>query len=240
MLFIEIVSIIFVNAFANIMIFTTFVTRCYTMSKRNVVVNQGYSTDFAILCCVLSKLIMNRSFKKDVALQAIMYILCKLGGKTDMHKLSKILYFADQQHLSLYGRSITGDCYIAMQYGPVPSKVDDMLKAVRGDSFFSGTPLADKLATYFRFLNNYIIESLQDPDLDYLSESDIECLDASIEKCKDLSFCQLTDLSHNIAWSNAPKNGLMSVQDILREVGDEEGYVNYITEKIYTESNCLS
>ena len=222
------------------MIFTTFVTRCYTMSKRNVIVNQGYSTDFAILCCVLSKLIMNRSFKKDVALQAIMYILCKLGGKTDMHKLSKILYFADQQHLSLYGRSITGDCYIAMQYGPVPSKVDDMLKAVRGDSFFSGTPLADKLATYFRFLNNYIIESLQDPDLDYLSESDIECLDASIEKCKDLSFGQLTDLSHNIAWSNAPKNGLMSVQDILREVGDEEGYVNYITEKIYTESNCLS
>lgn len=222
------------------MIFTTFVTRCYTMSKRNVVVNQDCSTDFAILCYVLNTLIMNRSFKKDVALQAIMYILCKLGGKTDMHKLSKILYFADQQHLSLYGRSITGDCYIAMQYGPVPSRVDDMLKAVRGDSYFSGTPLAEMLATYFRFLNKFTIESLQDPDLDYLSESDIECLDASIEKCKDLSFGQLTDLSHNIAWSNAPKNGLMSVQDILREVGDEEGYVNYITEKIYTESNCLS
>lgn len=61
---------------------------------------------------------MNKLFKYDRAISSILYALKQLGGRTDMHKLCKILYFADQRHLSLYGRSITGDRYIAMQYGP--------------------------------------------------------------------------------------------------------------------------
>lgn len=183
---------------------------------------------------------MASMFKKDVTLQAMMYILHQLGGVTDMHKMAKILYFADQQHLSLYGRSITGDSYIAMKYGPVPSMVDDMLKAVRGDSFFSGTPLALELDAYFRFVNHYTIEAMQSPNMDYLSESDVECLDASIAKCKDLHFGQLTELSHGLAWSNAEGNRVISTEDILREVGDDESYVSYISEKILTERNCLS
>ena len=182
---------------------------------------------------------MASMFKKDVTLQAMMYILHQLGGTTDMHKMAKILYFADQQHLSAYGRSITGDSYIAMKYGPVPSMVDDMFKAVRGDSFFSGTPLAVELEAYFRFVNHYTIEALRLPDMDFLSESDIECLDASIEKCKDLSFGQLTDISHGLAWSNAEGNRVMSPEDILREAGDDESYVSYISEKILTERNYL-
>lgn len=82
---------------------------------------------------------MKQVFQYEAAVNALLFVLSELGGKSDMHKLCKILYFADQRHLSLYGRSITGDTYIAMQYGPVPSNVDDILKAVRGDSFFPGT-----------------------------------------------------------------------------------------------------
>ena len=77
---------------------------------------------------------MKSSFNKDVALQAMLYVLSKLGT-ADMHKVSKILYFADRSHLSKYARSITGDDYIKMSYGPVPSNVYDIMKAVRGDSF---------------------------------------------------------------------------------------------------------
>lgn len=178
-------------------------------------------------------------FNKDVALQAILYILSKLGGQSDMHKICKILYFADQKHLSRYSRSITGDDYIRMQYGPVPSKVDDIFKAVRGDSYFSGTPFSDELKKYFTFQNRYIIRQLSDVDLDYLSESDVECLDEAIALCKDKSFGELTEFSHGLAWQSTSPDRKMSVEDILREAGDSEEYVEYINRKLKTESCTL-
>ena len=51
-------------------------------------------------------------FKQNVAIQAVLYILQQMGGVCDIHKCHKILYFADNEHLSKYGRSITGDSYI--------------------------------------------------------------------------------------------------------------------------------
>lgn len=175
-------------------------------------------------------------FNKDVAMQAILYILTKLGGQSDMHKICKILYFADQMHLSRYSRSITGDDYIRMQYGPVPSKVDDIFKAVRGDSFFSGSETSDELKKYFTFQNRYIIRQLAKVDMDYLSESDIECLDESIAMCKDKSFGELTEFSHGLAWQSTSPDRKMSVKDILREAGDSEEYVEYIDRKLKMES----
>ncbi len=180
-------------------------------------------------------------FQKDVALQSVLYILDKLGGQSDIHKICKILYFADQLHLSNYSRSITGDVYIAMQFGPVPSKIDDIFKAVRGDSFFSDTTFAHELKTCFHFVNRYTICADKAVDKDYLSESDLECLDEAIAKCRNLPFGVLTDLSHGLAWQNTQRDRKMSVKDILREVGEEEGYVDYIGRKLKTESfnfNC--
>lgn len=176
-------------------------------------------------------------FNKDVALQAILYILNELGGQSDMHRICKILYFADQLHLSRYSRSITGDVYIAMQYGPVPSKIDDIFKAVRGDSFFSSSEYAMELKSNFHFINRYIIKSDKMPDTNYLSESDIECINESIEKCKDKKFDELAEMSHGLAWQNTKRDRKISVKDILREAGDEEGYVDYINNKLNIESN---
>lgn len=150
-----------------------------------------------------------------------------------MHKIFKTLYFADQSHLSKYGRTITGDVYIAMQYGPVPSKTDDIFKAVRGDSYFHD----DELNTYFHFVNKYIVEANRKADLDYLSESDLECLKEAIERCKDKSFDELTKMSHGLAWENTRRDRTISFKDILREEGDTEDYVDYIAEKLTLESS---
>lgn len=175
-------------------------------------------------------------FNKDVSINAMMYVLSALGGRCDMHKICKILYFADQMHLSRYSRSITGADYIRMTYGPVPSQVDDMFKAVRGDSFFSNTEEADWLKTYFSFYNRYTIDQKKQPDMDYLSETDIECLDESIALCKDKSFGELTEMSHGVAWQNTQQDRKMSVKDILREAGDSEDYVEYIDQKLRMEN----
>lgn len=87
-------------------------------------------------------------FNEEKALSAILYITKKLmegGIKVGLHKVFKIFYFADQKHLSRYGRPITGDHYIAMEHGPVPSRIYDMVKTVRGDSLL-GT---EKYIFYF-------------------------------------------------------------------------------------------
>ncbi len=173
---------------------------------------------------------MGKLFKFDKAISAILYSLQKLGGQTDMHKLCKIMYFADQKHLSLYGRSITGDTYIAMQYGPVPSCIDDILKALRGDSFFSSSPEVLTLKNSMVFENRYFIRALSSPDLDELSPTDEECLSYAIDLCKDMSFGQLTDFSHGLAWSSTRRDREISVKDILREAGDNEAYVEYIAD----------
>lgn len=171
-------------------------------------------------------------YDKDVSLNAVLYVLERMGGRADMHKIFKTLYFADQKHLSKYGRTITGDVYIAMEYGPVPSKTDDIFKSVRGDSYFQ----AGELNRYFRFINRHIVEPCMKCDTDYLSESDMECLDYAIEKCKDKSFSELTTMSHDFAYQNTKRDRVISFKDILREVGDTEAYVDYIAEKLKEES----
>lgn len=172
-------------------------------------------------------------FDKDVAMNAVLYILRALGGKADMHTIFKILYFADRDHLSHYARTITGDVYIAMRFGPVPSRTDDIFKAVRGDSFFS----AGDLARYFHFINRWTVQADQPPCTDYLSETDTECIDKAITLCKNKNFDELTILSHGPAYDSTAPDRRMDYADILREVGDTDEYASFVTEKLKLESS---
>ena len=121
-----------------------------------------------------------------------------------------------------------------MSYGPVPSKTDDIFKAVRGDSYFSNR--AEELKGYFHFINKYVIEADKDADLDYLSDTDVECLDYAINKCKGKTFGELTEMSHDLAWNNTLRDREMSVKDILRENGENEDYVEYVASKLEVEN----
>lgn len=182
---------------------------------------------------------MNKLFNYDKSVNSLLYALGQLGGKADMHKLCKILYFADQRHLSQYGRSITGDIYIAMQFGPVPSCVDDILKAVRGDSFFSSSREIEPLKRQLEFENKFIIRAIAEPDMDELSATDVKCLDYAISLCKDKNFRELTEFSHGLAWGNTQRDRAMSVKDILREAGDDEAYVDYIADNLKLQAAFL-
>ena len=63
----------------------------------------------------------------EKTLEAILYVAQKLGGKVNRYNLMKIFFEADKYHLNKYARPITGDIYIAMQYGTVPSSVKDFV-----------------------------------------------------------------------------------------------------------------
>lgn len=173
-------------------------------------------------------------FKQDIAIQAILYILQRMGGTCDIHRCHKILYFADNEHLSKYGRSITGDAYVRMDFGPVPTCIYDLFKAVRGDSYFA-SQVDDIRHDFFYFVNNKDIVAVASPKMDHLSESDVEMLDKYIAQMKDKDFNEVSDASHGYAWMHTAKNGVISVRDRLTEMGDSDEYINYIEEQIRAE-----
>jgi len=167
------------------------------------------------------------SFQREVAIQAILYILQQMGGKCDMHKCNKILYFADNRHLSKWGHSITGDSYIAMEYGAVPSRIYDLMKAVRGDSYFSESATEIREGK-FHFVNNKDMEMISAPDMDWLSDSEKEALDESIAYFRDMSFDQVSSASHGYAWAETARNNEISLRDRLTEMGDNDDFINFV------------
>jgi uncharacterized phage-associated protein len=60
-------------------------------------------------------------------LQALHYMLRRLGGPTQKLKLIKLSYLADKYHLLHFGRTITRDGFKAMKLGPVGSNALNLL-----------------------------------------------------------------------------------------------------------------
>lgn len=175
---------------------------------------------------------------KEKILNSLLFILNKLDGKSHLHQLFKILYFADQKHLIIYGFPITWDYYIAMDHGPVPSNTYDILKAIRGDSFLgSESPEYNKLFN----VDGYNVTAKVDADIEELSESEIECLIESINENKNLTFKQLVDKSHKTAWTNAKNDtnnfdNRMSIIDIAMEAEANTEILKYIHLNIENQS----
>jgi len=167
-------------------------------------------------------------FNEDKAINSCLYILSKTGN-SDFHKLFKILYFAEQKHLVEYGRSITGDVFTAMPYGPVPSIIYNILKAVRDNYGYKIDPeVFNKYFSVELVGSLYYVGNIKKPCIECLSESEIESLDFSIEDNKNLTFTQLKDKSHDYAWENNIGND-MPVLDIAYAGGAEEEMMKYIT-----------
>lgn len=176
-------------------------------------------------------------FDLQKSLQAVLYVANRLKRK-DFHKIFKILYFADRNHLSDFGRTITGDFYVAMDDGPVPSKIYDIFKIVRGDGLFSSEKKAE-FEPYFKVQNWMFLIPQKDADLDYLSASDIEELDNSITAYGALSWDEVREKSHDFAWRSTVKDHAIDLQNIMRENGEEEEYINFISEHITLQKACL-
>lgn len=170
-------------------------------------------------------------FDFDRSLNALLYVANRIETR-DIHKIFKILYFADMSHLSKYGRAITGDRYIAMKYGPVPSSIYDMVKIVRGDSLY----VMDDLKAFFDVRNNKYLEPLREADIDCLSATDVAELDYAIVKYKNVDFKEMTRISHGSAWQKAwdSPTDEIALEDILRESGAAKEYIDYIVENIAT------
>lgn len=168
------------------------------------------------------------TFDQEAAVAALLYVAGRVDGLT-MHKLAKILYFADKAHLERYGRFITGDQYVAMDNGPVPSMTYGMVKELGDAAPHALFPhaLADTLRVERRNGKHHI-HALVEPDLDALSESDLLCLDESIARCAAFGFRELSDLSHDAAWNATERNKLMRIEAIASTFAEPEAVLEHL------------
>lgn len=166
-------------------------------------------------------------FNKKKAINAILFIASHLTRK-DFHKIFKILYFAEMDHLSKYGRMITGDSFYALQDGPVPSSIYNIFKSVRGDEEII---LVDEdFSKYFTVSADKFINPISDYNLKCLSKSDLNCIVDSINKYGKMSFSELRRLSHGHAYTQTPAKGHITIESILEETGADQEYIQYVTE----------
>jgi uncharacterized phage-associated protein len=142
-----------------------------------------------------------------------------------------VLYFADREHLAKYGSPITGDTYIKMNKGPVPSRLYDIVKSVRngvGYRYTNTYGAACSCPDAFS-VNTNMVSPRREADMDFLSQTNVKELNASIGAYGKLSHREITERSHGVAWQKAEENRPISMESILREAGESEEYIDYTT-----------
>ena len=143
----------------------------------------------------------------ELAVAALTYIAERRTRPT-LHSVFKVLYDAEKRHLTEYLQPIVGDRYVAMDFGPVPSHLYDLLKHLRDPSSVLGVDpeLAEIGRRHLAVTDRRRIEVLAPCDLDALSRSAVECLDAALEQERGMTFGERTAWSHDAAWQGTPRN----------------------------------
>ncbi|OXU14700.1 Panacea domain-containing protein [Sedimentisphaera salicampi] len=151
-------------------------------------------------------------FRKENAVQALMWLLSRHGYKLDKMKALKLMYLADKTHLAKYGRPIAGGNYYAMRFGPVCSELYDVFK--------------DPSDTPFHIEDNDLSANECGFKEDYLSESDKEVLFEIDEKFGLRDQFSLSSYTHDLpeyknVWDESRKDGREKI-DYESILNDEE------------------
>lgn len=169
------------------------------------------------------------SLERQKLKEVVLYILNITGG-LDYYRVFKVLYFAEKEHLKLYGTRIVADNFAALPYGPVPSVLYDAVKANLYTDVI--TRAGDDASMVLLPKRNF--------NSDYLSQSDILCLNRSIQENAKLSFSEMMEKSHDTAWQKArQRSGFISLVEMARAAGASEEMLDYIEEQSQIE-NSLS
>lgn len=169
------------------------------------------------------------NFDERKALNAVLYIAQSINDP-GMHHVAKILYFAEREHLSKFGRPIVGDDYIAMKFGPVPSKIYDIFKSLRGEKRYPDEAIS-RFKNFFEIRDNSKIMPLGEVNLDVFSDSELDAIEKSIDENKDLDFENRSNKSHDSAWKATTLNRPIDKENIAKAGGANDAMVAYMHER---------
>ncbi len=160
------------------------------------------------------------SLNKEKCIEAIDFVATQWPGITQ-YFICKTFYFADKQHFVDWGRPISGDFYVAMAHGPVPSRIYELLKPDSGEED-DWIEQFDKLLFTKQVGRLTHVFSREKCERKLLSRTDEECLFAWVDHFKKLPpqdrFSEIERLAHiEKAWlrareyiGNAPEMDLSS------------------------------
>ena len=145
------------------------------------------------------------------------YILQQMGVAVDYIHLFKVMYFAQEEHLAIYGVPIMYDTFVARKHGPVPSFTYKVLRVAEGKTL----DVTDDLRLFaselvLRMSDGHQEVSLAtgvEADMDELSRSNVLILDKWIAHCKDIESFDLSEMSHDKAWQNAIRQAERTGED---------------------------
>ncbi|MGH8706312.1 MAG: Panacea domain-containing protein [Burkholderiales bacterium] len=169
-------------------------------------------------------------FQPKHALELVLYVAGRLQHPS-FHSISKVLYFADREHLSRYGSLMTHDTYVAMRYGPVPSAIYNLLKAAGGRREpFVPAEWAELAGGLLAVEGIHRVRALRDANLEMISAAQRACLDASIKANGRLSFDRLARKSHDAAWKSADQNEIIELAAIAKTLPNAKEVLAYLSD----------
>jgi hypothetical protein len=137
-------------------------------------------------------------FNPRKASQAIQWMLATATDAVDFHTILKTIYFADKRMLNEHGRPIFGANYRAMNYGPVPLEVYEMLKC---EPYWL-TELAQDDYPWLRegYRVRLIPNHNQLPEPDDIAPAEMDTIREAFEQCREMTFNQRTRETHGMDW----------------------------------------
>lgn len=148
-------------------------------------------------------------FNPAKAMQGIQWML-EQDPRIDFHTILKAAYFADKDLLNRHGRPVFGARYRAMNFGPVPLEIYEMLKQ---EPYWLAELGVDK---YPWATEGYHVQRITDRaiDLNEFSTFDRDSLERGFAKSSALTFSERTRETHGRDWL-AANLGMMRYEDML-------------------------
>lgn len=151
-------------------------------------------------------------FNERRATEAAARFLKLRGGRMSYLKLIKLLYLLDREALLRWGRPVTTDRYVAMDNGPVVSRIFNLIRD-------EPAPGADPIwRQYISAPSNYEVALTCDPETDELSRAEESLIEEVFSRYGKLSRWDLVNLSHDLPEWQDPHGSAIPIQyrDILR------------------------
>lgn len=155
------------------------------------------------------------SFDREKFKTLVHYICYRCEDPTRLGavKLNKILWFSEVAHYVKFGRPITGETYMKLEHGPVPSHMPEVLRALQDEKALvvRRPELQYETTLYF---------ASEGPAISGFTPEEISMVERMLEEiCDNHTATSISRLSHDEIWDMA-------------EIGEEIPYEAMLVAKL--------